>query len=161
MNRTVRLSWLLACATMLLACSQITSISEKDAGYFDSMETRESQVGDPAPGFLRGDGKLMGHGVELPCGELRPDGSRLVHKWGRWVTSYMEGPKTVAIESIGEFRDSHREGEWTFWHRNGAIRARGSFSGSQMTGRWVCTQEDGSIDAEHSGEYSGGQRVRG
>jgi len=73
----------------------------------------------------------------------------------------VEDSKTVAIESIGEFRDGHREGGWTFWHRNGATRARSGFSRGQMTGHWECLHADGSIDAEHSGEYSEGQRVGG
>ncbi|SRR5260221_484852 len=161
MNRARTLPWLLALAAWAAACNDIASTSDENAGEFHSMETRENQVGDPAPGFLRGDGELEGHGVELPFGEVRSDGSRLVHKWGRWVTSYMQGSNTVALESIGEFHDSHREGEWTFWHRNGALRARGAFERSRRTGRWQCWHADGSTDAEHSGEYREGQRVDG
>jgi hypothetical protein len=156
----------MACATLMTACRGGAAPSDEellaahpDGVLFDSIETRESQVGDPAPGFLRGDGKIEGHGVEVPLPDTRPDGSHLAHKWGVWMNYYLENSARVAKESAGEFRDGHREGHWTFWHRDGQKRAEGTFTHSRMTGHWDCWREDGSVDTALSGDYQDDQRV--
>ena len=155
-----------ALAALLPACSEhvfggdaALLAAYPEGKIFDSLETREMQVGDPAPAFLRGDGQLDGHGVQIPLRTINPDGSRPVHKWGLWVTYYRNGLERAGKESEGEFRDNHREGSWTFWYRAGTKRAQGTFSNRRMTGRWECWREDGSVDTEHAGIYRDGERI--
>ena len=154
------------CAALLPSCGDRALPSDGDlfAAYpggriFESIESKEMQVADPAPEFLRGDGRIEGHGISVPLPDVNPDGSHPVHRWGPWAYYYLENSEKVAKESEGEFRDSHREGRWTFWHRNGRKRAEGTFTHSRMTGHWNCWRDDESMDTEHTGNYRDGQRI--
>jgi len=54
---------------------------------------------------------------------------------------------------------SEREGPWTFWHENGALRARGVFREGRREGRWEYALDDGGLDGLQSGEYHADRRV--
>jgi hypothetical protein len=149
----------LAALAALAACKDGSLANSTEAQPCGSIETREMQISDSAPEFLRGEGKLYGTGLEEPFGDRQHDGSRAARKTGWWVTFYYDGSREVARESAGEFREGRREGSWRFWHRDGSLRASGSFSGGCMTGRWDCRREYGAVDREHSGMYEDGQRV--
>jgi hypothetical protein len=141
------------------SCGQEVAAHSPGAQECESIESREMQVCDAAPEFLRGEGKLLGRGLEEPTGERGADGALVARKTGWWVTYYYDGIRPVARESAGEFREGRREGAWRFWHRDGSLRASGSFSRGRMAGQWDCRGEHGAVDREHSGMYEDGQRV--
>lgn len=98
-----------------------------------------------------------------PWADYYEDGER------REVATYVNGQKdgTVVAWHANGTRESrvfysygrlHLSNE--SWHDNGERAARGSYEYGTQVGRWRYWRADGTPDAERSGVYEGGQRVR-
>ncbi|HEX5052369.1 MAG TPA: hypothetical protein VFZ65_11385 [Planctomycetota bacterium] len=167
-----------ASATVLLLCTACGRDAAADpsdehllAAYpggsnFESIEHPDLQVDCPVPAFLFGDGTQIATGVAVPTGERNRDGGQPVHRWGLWryyhVASNHVGDRSTwgHLAQRGEFRDGKRVGEWEFWYPGGSRCAQGGFVDGAMDGPWQVWGTGGDLDAEHSGTYRAGSKVR-
>jgi hypothetical protein len=129
-----------------------------------AIERFDSQADGPVPAFLFEDGIQLARGVSKAAGPGH-DGLPM-HRWGAWyyyhVFTGSIGPRKDwgHLAQRGTFTDGKRTGSWSFWYPHGKLRAQGSFVDGAMDGDWRVLTADGAVDAEHSGTYRAGARVK-
>jgi hypothetical protein len=80
---------------------------------------------------------------------------------GRHVGGWTYYHSSGQVMAEGAYEDDRPVGAWRTYHENGALHSEGRFLNGKRTGRWVVHDPSGQLDAEASGEYRDGQRVRG
>jgi hypothetical protein len=120
---------------------------------------------------------VLGRGVCVTRHDMPTQGGYVSPRWGIWTYEYVKttqktaadgqvltcfsdiGASSFGLESQGEYQDDQHVGEWTYWHPNGAQRARGPFRAGRMCGPWSFWKADGTPDPELSGVYADDVRV--
>jgi hypothetical protein len=157
---------LAACDASQEPSDDILLAAHPGGSIFVTGEHPEQQTDCPVPPFLFGDGQQVARGVSVPSGPPDGDGGTPVRRWGLW-RYYHVGPGTIGepptcghMAQRGGFRAGKRIGNWTFWYPDGSIRAQGAFVDGAMDGEWQVRTATGAPDAEHSGTYRAGTKVR-
>lgn len=59
---------------------------------------------------------------------------------------YPNGQKFIE----GQYKDGHREGEWTYWYDNGQVQRTIDYKNGQPDGSWEVHNQDGAVVAKRS-----------
>ncbi len=87
----------------------------------------------------------------LGRGEYR-DGLRV----GEWNYFHSSGER----EARGGYVEGKREGVWTLWYKHGQTAAELTYRDGELNGPARYWEEDGGVNAQRSGDYEDGKKVR-
>ena len=91
------------------------------------------------------------------AGSLATFGSRQASEEPRTQTSYYANGQ---LETECELKDGRREGACRRFYADGSKLAEGRFEDGKMQGEWTFWRRDGQLDAERSGTFEDGEKIR-